>query len=280
MGLLEGKTALITGVANKMSIAWAIAGAFRKEGAEIALCCLESNLRRVSKIAREMGIGTVVPCDVRNDDDITRVFSTIGTVFDGKLDILVHSIAYAQIEDLGGEFLKVLRSGWNLALEISAYSLVAFCREARPLMAKSNDASIMTLTFGGGERVTPGYNIMGVAKAALNMSIMYLAYDLGPDRIRVNGISSGPIRTLSSLMVEDFASSLNLMEEQSPLLRNITLEDVSGTAVYLASALSSGVTASIIKVEGGMSGLLAPSITHPRRKAGLKQNDSISIEKT
>ncbi len=272
MGLLEGKTALITGVANKMSIAWAIAGAFQKEGAEIALFCMENNYRRVSKIAREMGIQTVIPCDVRKDEDISRAFSAIDSVFGGKLDTLVHSIAYAQIEDLGGEFIRVSRSGWNMALEISAYSLVAFCRLARPMMTKSDNASVMALTFGGGEKVTPGYNIMGIAKAALNMSIQYLAYDLGPDRIRVNGISSGPIKTLSSMMVEDFSSALNLMEEQAPLLRNVTLEDVSGTAIYLASSLSSGVTGSIIRVEAGISSLIAPSVTHPRRKALSKSN--------
>ncbi|MFZ3045997.1 MAG: SDR family oxidoreductase [Desulfatirhabdiaceae bacterium] len=266
MRLLDGKLAVIAGVANKMSIAWGIANAYHEQGATIALFCLESNLRRVTKMAKELNIAHVFPFDARNDQSIVEAFESLNTTFNGKLHILVHSIAYAQVEDIGNEFINVSKSGWNLALEVSAFSLVTFCKCARPMMNAAGEGSIIAMTFGGGEKVVPGYNIMGVAKAALNMSIQYLAYDLGPENIRVNGIASGPIKTMSSLMVKDFSNSLGLMEDQSPLLRNVTLEDVSGTALYLASNLSSGISGSIIKVECGMNSVLSPSVSHQRYK--------------
>ncbi len=262
MALLDGKKALVAGVANKKSIAWAIARGLHEHGAEIAFMCLETNVRRVKKLAAQISSSTIMACDVRDDESIEAAFAELAKAFDGQLDIMVHAIAFADINDLGGEFVEVSRDGWNLALEVSAYSLVAFCRQARPLMKKAGGGSIMTLSFAGGEKVVPGYNIMGVAKAALDMSVRYLAYDLGPDGIRVNAISPGPIATLSSQVIEDFDVALRRMESCSPLLRNVTGEDVAGTAVYLSSALGKSVTGSVIKVDSGMHIMCAPTELH------------------
>lgn len=266
MGLLDGKNALICGVANKKSIAWGIAQAFHAHGARLAFTCLENNVRRLNKLAPQVNSGIVIPCDVRKEEDIAHALDEVSATFDGKLDILVHAIAYANIDDLGGEFIGISKSGWSLALEVSAYSLIAFARYARPLMNAARGGSVITLTFSGGELVVPGYNIMGIAKAALNMSVRYLAYDLGPENIRVNAISAGPISTLSSLAVEEFDTALRMVEEYSPLLRNITLEDLGGTAVYLASHLSNSVTGMIINVDSGTKILCPPSVPHRRFK--------------
>jgi enoyl-[acyl-carrier protein] reductase I len=263
MGLLNGRKALITGVANKKSIAWGIARALHAHGAQLAFTCLESNIRRVKKLAPQVGSDIIITCDAQNDEQIGQAFEEVAAAFGGTLDILVHCVAYADIEDLGGEFIGISRSGWNLALEASAYSLVAFARNARSLMQAAGGGSIITLTFGG-RKVVPGYNIMGIAKAALDMSMRYLAYDLGPEDIRVNAISAGPISTISSLAVEDFSKSLRLCEESSPLLRNITLEDLGGTAVYLASDLSSAVTGEVLNVDAGMSNL-CPAVRQHRK---------------
>lgn len=263
MALLTEKNALICGVTNKTSIAWGIAQALHAQGANLAFTCVENNVRRLKKLAPQVNSDIIVPCDVRSDEDIENAFKSVGNAFSGRLDILVHAIAYAHIDDLGGEFIHISRKGWNLALEISAFSLVAMARRARPLMNAAGGGSIFALTFAGGKRVVPGYNIMGVAKAALDMSVRYLAYDLGPENIRVNAISAGPISTPSSLAIEDFDSALRLMENTSPLLRNITLEDLGGTAVYLASDLSRSVTGETIYVDSGISILNAPA--KPRR---------------
>jgi len=274
MGLLVGKKALVTGVANKKSIAWGIARALHAQGAEIAFTCLEGSLRRVNRLAPQVHSDIVIPCDVRKDDDIASAVDTVKESFGGKLDIFVHSIAFAGLKDIGGEFITVSRSGWNLALEISSYSLVAFARHIRPLMNAAGGGTIITLTFGGAEAVVPGYNIMGVAKAALNASIRYLAHDLGPDNIRVNGIAAGPVPTLSSQMIENFKTGLELVEERSPLLRNITVEDLGDTAVYLASALSSAVTGAIMRVDCGMHIMCPP--TGPRKgKRSRERKDSV-----
>ncbi|NIM99905.1 MAG: SDR family oxidoreductase [candidate division Zixibacteria bacterium] len=274
MALLDGKKTLISGVANKKSIAWGIAQALHAYGSQIAFACHPTNLRRVRKLAPEVDSEIIIPCDVGKDEEIAQAFDQVGNVFDGKLDILVHSIAYANLDDLGGEFIKTSRSGWNLALDISAYSLVVLARCARPLMKAAREGSIMTLTFGDG-KVVPGYNIMGVAKAALEMAVRYLAYDLGPENIRVNAIASGPIQTISSLAIEDFSVALCMMEERSPLLRNVTLEDVGRTAVYLASDFSKAVTGSVIKVDSGMNIMSPPTAPHRKLKeaydAWLKQ---------
>ncbi len=261
MRLLDGKKALVSGVANKKSIAWGIAQALYAHGAKLAFTCHKTNLRRVRKLAPYVDSEIIIPCDVGRDEEIIQAFDHIGTAFDGELDILVHSIAYANIDDLGGEFIRTSRSGWNIALDISAYSLVAFARSARPLMKRAGGGSIITLTFGDG-KVVPGYNIMGVAKAALEVAVRYLAYDLGPENVRVNTIESGPIQTISSLAIEDFSVALRMMEEYPPLLRNISLEDVGRTAVYLASDLSTGVTGTVIKVDSGMSILCPPGRRH------------------
>ena len=259
MGLLDGKNALVCGVANKKSIAWGIAQALHAHGARLGFTCLENNVRRLNKLAPQVNSEIIIPCDVQKEEDIAHALDEVSTAFDGKLDILVHAVAYANMDDLGGEFISISKSGWSLALEISAYSLIA-----RPLMNAAGGGSIITLTFSGGELVVPGYNIMGIAKAALNMSVRYLAYDLGPENIRVNAISAGPIQTLSSLAVEEFDTALRMIKEYSPLLRNVTLEDLGETAVYLASHLSNSVTGMIINVDSGIRSLCPPSVPHRR----------------
>lgn len=261
--LLKNKTAVVAGVANKMSIGWGIGKALHEHGAKVAFMCLESNVRRVNKMAAEIGSDAVIPCNALDEHQISAAFQKIGDLFDGKLDIFIHSLAYAKIDDLNGEFISVSREGWNLALEVSAYSLVAYSRLARPLMKASGGGAIIALTHEGGEKVAPNYNIMGIAKAALNMTVKYLAYDLGHENIRVNAISPGPVKTLSSMMVKNFDNAMELNKNHSSLCRNITAEDINGAAVFLASDLSGGITGEIIKVTGGMSSILAPSIIHP-----------------
>src|SRR5206468_7834788 len=174
-------------------------------------------------------------CDVTQDDDIARAFGEVDRVFQGRLDILVHSLAYARLEDLGGEFLRVPREGWRLALDVSAYSLVAMARAARPLMKAAGGGAIKTMTFAGGSRVSPGYNMMGVAKAALECAVRYLAYDLGPDGIRVNALSPGPLPTVSAMVVEYFDQIVEKFETVSPMLRAMTPRDVGNAAVLYAA---------------------------------------------
>jgi enoyl-[acyl-carrier protein] reductase I len=263
MGRLDGKRALVCGVANKKSIAWGIAEAFHSQGALLAFTCLENNVRRVRKLAAQLNSDIVIPCNVGSDSEIEEAMTQIKAAFDGRLHVLLHSIAYANLEDIGGEFINVSRSGWKLALDISAYSLVALARCARPMMKATGGGSIMTLSFEGGEMVVPGYNIMGVAKAALNISVRYLAYDLGPENIRVNAIAPGPVSTFSSQMVEDFDTALRLNRERSPLMRNVSLQDIGNTAIYLASDWSQSVTGAVIKVDNGMNIMCPPTI--PRK---------------
>jgi enoyl-[acyl-carrier protein] reductase I len=263
MGLLHGKKALIAGVANRKSIAWGIAQAFHAEGVQLALSCLEGNVRRLRKLALEVNSDIIIPCGVGKDEDIARTFAQVAEAFGDRLDILVHSIACANMDDLAGEFVKTSKFGWHLALDISAYSLVALARGARPLMQAAGGGSIMTLTFGDG-KVVPGYNIMGIAKTALEATVRYLAYDLGPDNIRVNAIGSGPIATLSAQVVENFDKALRTMEECSPLLRNVTPQEVGRTAVYLASDLSKSTTGSILYVDSGMHIMCPATVPHRR----------------
>jgi len=263
-GLLANKKALVCGVANRNSIAWAVANAFRAHGADVALTCLEPSLKRVSKMSADAGFHQVFPCDVRRDESVARAFDEAGRVFGGRLDILVHSLAFAPPEDLGGEFIRTSRESWNVALDVSAYSLVAMARCARPLFARAGGGSIMAMAFIGSRSVVPGYNVMGVAKAALECVVRYLAYDLGPERIRVNGISPGPVRTASALMIEDFDRSLDLVGKSSPLCRNVSLDEVANTVVFLASGLSSGITGSLLTPDAGMSIVAPPGIPHPR----------------
>ncbi len=250
MGLLEGKKAFIFGVANDKSIAWAIAQAFHREGAELAFSYAgESVAKRLIPLAESLGSKLVIPCDVRSDEEIAQAFRTVGDVW-GGLDILVHSVAFANKDELKGSFLNTTRDGFNLALDISAYSLIALSREAAPLMI-GRDGGILTLTYYGGQKVFPSYNIMGVAKAALEMSVRYLAEAMGGDRIRVNAISAGPIRTLAAAGVGGFGQIAGHVADRAPLRRNVCQDEVAGAAVYLSSHLASGVTGEVHFVDSG-----------------------------
>jgi enoyl-[acyl-carrier protein] reductase I len=257
MGLLDGKTALIFGVANDHSIAWGIARALHAEGAEVGFSSVESLIdKRVRPLAESIGSTFVEPCDVQKDADIDRVFERWDASHDG-LDILVHALAFAKREELTGRFVDTSRDGFTLALDVSAYSLVALSRAALPHLRTGS--SIMTLTYYGAEKVVANYNVMGVAKAALEASVRYLAADLGPDGIRVNAISAGPIRTLAAAGISGFKKMYGEFADVAPLRANITPEDVGKTAVYLASDLSSAVTGEVIYVDGGFSVMGVPT---------------------
>lgn len=250
MGLLEGKKAVVFGIANEKSIAWAIAQAFRREGAELAVTYAnETVAKRVIPLAESIGASLVLPCDVRDDGEVKGVFAEIGTAW-GGIDTLVHSIAFANKEELKGSFLNTTREGFALALDISAYSLIALMKEAHPLMA-GRQGSVITLSYYGGQKVFPSYNVMGVAKAALEMSVRYLAEAVGADGIRVNAISAGPLKTLAAAGVGGFNQIAGHVAEKAPLRRNITQEEVAGAAVYLASPLSSGVSGEVHFVDSG-----------------------------
>jgi enoyl-[acyl-carrier protein] reductase I len=257
MGLLEGKTALIFGVANDHSIAWGIARALHAEGAEVGFSSVESLIeKRVRPLAASIDATFVEPCDVTADADIERVFARWGETHD-SLDILVHALAFAKREDLEGGFISTSREGFALALDVSAYSLVALTRGARPYLRRGS--SVMTLSYYGAEKVVANYNVMGVAKAALEASVRYLAADLGPDGVRVNAISAGPVRTLAAAGIAGFKGMYRGFADVAPLRANITPEDVGGTAVYLASDLSSAVTGETVYVDGGFSIMGVPT---------------------
>ena len=257
MGLLDGKTALIFGVANDHSIAWGIAQALHNAGAEVGFSSVESLIdKRVRPLAESIGSTFVEPCDVQSDADIERVFERWAANHDG-LDILVHALAFAKREELTGRFADTSREGFSLALDVSAYSLVALSRAALPQLRRGS--SIMTLTYYGAEKVVANYNVMGVAKAALEASVRYLAADLGPEGIRVNAISAGPIRTLAAAGISGFKKMYGEFADVAPLRANITPEDVGKTALYLASDLSSAVTGEVIYVDGGFSVMGVPS---------------------
>ena len=257
MGSLEGRTALVFGVANDHSIAWGIARALHDEGAEVGFSSVESLLeKRVRPLAESIGSSFVEPCDVQSDEQIDRVFARWAETHD-SLDILVHALAFAKREDLDGSFVDTSRDGFTLALDVSAYSLVAITRAARPLLRRGS--SVMTLSYYGAEKVVANYNVMGVAKAALEASVRYLAADLGPDGIRVNAISAGPVRTLAASGIAGFKRMYGAFSDVAPLRSNITPEDVGRTAVYLASDLSSAVTGETIYVDGGFNILGVPT---------------------
>jgi len=257
MGLLDGRTALIFGVANDHSIAWGIAQALHAEGAEVGFSSVESLIeKRVRPLATSIGSTFVEPCDVQSDEQIRAVFARWAETHD-SLDILVHALAFARREDLEGGFVDTSREGFALALDVSAYSLVALAHEARPLLRRGS--SVMTLTYYGAEKVVANYNVMGVAKAALEASVRYLAADLGPDGVRVNAISAGPVRTLAASGIAGFKGMYRGFAEVAPLRANITPEDVGRTAVYLASALSSAVTGEVLYVDGGFNIVGVPS---------------------
>jgi enoyl-[acyl-carrier protein] reductase I len=257
MGLLDGRTALVFGVANDHSIAWGIARALHEQGAEVGFSSIESLIdKRVRPLAESIGSTFVEPCDVQSDEDIARVFARWGETHE-SLDILVHALAFAKREDLSGGFTDTSRDGFALAMDVSAYSLVALAREARPYLRRGS--SILTLTYYGSEKVVANYNVMGVAKAALEASVRYLAADLGPDGVRVNAISAGPVRTLAAAGIAGFKAMYGAFDDVAPLRANISIEDVGRSAVYLASDLSSAVTGEVIYVDGGFNVMGVPS---------------------
>lgn len=250
MGLLAGKKAVIFGVANDKSIAWAIAQAFRQEGAQVALTYAgEPFAKRVQPLAESIGASLLLPCDVRSDEEISDTFAEIGRQW-GGLDILVHSVAFANKEELKGSFLNTTREGFAMALDISAYSLIALTKAAYPLM-EGREASVLTMSYYGGQKVFPNYNVMGVAKAALEMSVRYLAEAVGPGGIRVNAISAGPLKTLAAAGVGGFNQIASIVADKAPLRRNITQDDVAGAALYLSSHLARGVTGEVHFVDSG-----------------------------
>jgi enoyl-[acyl-carrier protein] reductase I len=251
LGLLDGKNALIFGVANDHSIAWGIARALHDEGATVGFSSVESLIeKRVRPLAASIGSTFVEPCDVQDDAQIQAVFEKWANVHD-SVDVLVHALAFAKREDLDGSFVDTSREGFALALDVSAYSLVALAREARALLRPGS--SILTLTYYGAEKVVANYNVMGVAKAALEASVRYLAADLGPSGVRVNAISAGPVRTLAAAGISGFKRMYGSFADVAPLRANITPEDVGRSAVYLASDLSSAVTGEVLYVDGGFN---------------------------
>lgn len=250
MGLLDGKKGVIFGVANDRSIAWAISEALHEAGAELAFTYAGEVLeKRVRPLAEGIGAKIILPCDVTKDDEIKKVFATLKSEW-GGLDILIHAIAFANREDLANPFVETSRAGFQLALDVSAYSMVALTREAAALM-EGRGGSIVTLTYLGSEKVIPHYNVMGIAKAALEASVRYLAYDLGPKNIRVNAISAGPVKTLAAAGISGFKDMLHYAAERAPLKRNIEAEEVGRTALYLVSDLASAVTGEVLHVDAG-----------------------------
>ena len=249
-GLLEGKLALILGIANKWSLAYAIAQAFSREGAGLILTYLgEHEKGGVESLASGLKVDRIVPCDVTKEEDLAALTETLRSL--GRpLNAVVHSLAFANREDLGKPFVGTARAGFLLAQEVSAYSLVAVARAAAPAMCAGG--SITTLTYLGSTRVVPNYNVMGVAKAALEASVRYLASDLGPAKIRVNAISAGPVKTASARAIKDFSSILETMANRAPLRHNTEPAEVGDTAVFLASDLARGVTGNVIFVDSGM----------------------------
>jgi enoyl-[acyl-carrier protein] reductase I len=253
MGFLAGKRVLIAGIASNRSIAYGIAQAMAREGAELALTYQNEKLKgRVEKIAAELGCSIVVPCDVGTDENIEACFTELGNHWDG-LDCLVHSIAFAPKEQLAGSVVEnTTREGSNTAHEISSYSFLAMARYAKPMMEGRN-GSMLTLSYLGAVASVPNYNIMGMAKASLEAGVRYMAYDLGPTGIRVNGISAGPIRTLAAAGIGDFRKMLDHVEANAPLRRNVTIEEVGNAAAFLCSDLASGITGEITYVDSGYS---------------------------
>ena len=248
-GLLAGKRGVVMGVANERSIAWGCARACAEEGAELVFNYLgDAQEKRVRGLIAEIPGATCRPCDVTKDEDIAAFFGAIAEQW-GSLDFLVHSLAYADKADLAGRFVDTPRANFSMALDISAYSLVALARAAEPLFTPA--ASVVAMTYYGAEKVVPKYNVMGVAKAALEASARYLAADLGPKGVRVNCISAGPVRTLSSAAFPGFRHMLGVTEQVAPLRRNITTDDVARTAVYLLSDFASGVTGEVLHVDAG-----------------------------
>lgn len=248
-GLLTGKKGIITGVANNMSISWAIAQLAKEQGAQIGLTYQGEILKkRVLPLAEQLNADFTISCDVTNEESLNDVFNTVEAKW-GELDFIVHAIAFADKNELRGRYIDTSLDNFLNSMNISVYSLTNMARKAEPLM--KNGGSIITLTYYGAEKVIPCYNVMGVAKAALETSVKYLANDMGPNNIRVNGISAGPIRTLAASGIGDFKTMLKIHQETSPLKRNTTQQDVAGAAIYLMSDLAAGVTGEIQYVDSG-----------------------------
>lgn len=249
-GMLEGKRALVAGVANKRSIAWAIAQALRDAGAELAFTYQGERLQGgVQKLAAEVGSETVVECDVSDDASIDRAFEQVADA--GGLDIMVHSIAYAPQETFTERYVDTSREAFRVAHDVSAYSLIAMARRAEPLMAERGGGSMVTMTYMASERAFPGYNIMASAKAALECAVRYLAWELGPAGIRVNAVSAGPVRTLASAGIAGFKEMESVIEERTPLRQNIQASDAGQAALYLCSPMSERVTGTVLYVDSG-----------------------------
>jgi enoyl-[acyl-carrier protein] reductase I len=258
MGLLSDRKALVFGVANDHSLAWGIARALHGEGAQLGFSSVETLIdRRVRPLAATLGSSFIEACDVQDDGQVARVFERWRDAH-GELDVLVHALAFARREDLGGRFVDTSRDGFAVALDVSAYSLVALSRAAAPLMRPGS--SIITLTYYGAQKVVANYNVMGVAKAALEASVRYLAADLGPDGVRVNAISAGPVRTLAATGVSGFRSMHARFRNVAPLRRNVSIDDVGSAAVFLASDLSRAVTGEVLYVDAGFNALGVPAV--------------------
>jgi enoyl-[acyl-carrier protein] reductase I len=262
MGLFDEKKGLVFGIANDHSIAWAITEQLHAQGAAMGFTHLPDKdperprmERRLRKLVEPIGAKLILPCDVQVDADIDRAFSAARETF-GQVDFVLHSIAYAPMEDLKGHVYDVSRDGFKTSMEISVYSLIALARRAREILVPGG--SILTLTYFGGERVVPGYNIMGICKSALESTVEYLAHELGPAGIRVNALSAGPLKTLSSSAVGEFDKMMKLYTMYSPLRRNVTPEEVGKNGMYLLSDLSSGITGETLHVDGGYHVMGAP----------------------
>ena len=260
MSLLEGKRALVLGVASNRSIAWGIARAMRREGAELAFTCQNERLgKRVAKLAAEAGSDIVLECDVAHDSGIDGAFEALRERWDG-LDIVVHAIAFAPREALQGDYLESLtRDAHAIAHDVSAYSFAALAKAARPMM-RGRSGALLTLTYLGATRVIANYNVMGAAKASLEANVRYVAAALGPAGIRANAISAGPIKTLAAAGISDFRRILEQVETRSALRRNVTIDDVGNTAAFLCSDLAAGITGEVIHVDAGFSmmGMVMP----------------------
>ncbi|HEX7150151.1 MAG TPA: enoyl-ACP reductase [Thermoanaerobaculia bacterium] len=251
MGMLEGQHGIIFGVANKRSIAWAIAQALSREGMRLAFTYQGDRLQaNVEALANTLPGSVILPCDVTIDADIDAVFGRVGEEF-GKLDALIHSVAFAPKEDLEGDFINTSREGFRLAHDISAYSLIGLTRAALPLFDKAGNASVLALSYLGAVKAVQGYNVMGVAKASLEASVRYLAADLGKRKIRVNAISAGPVNTLAARGIRGFTDMLKHHAEKAPLGRNVELEEVGNAALFLTSSMAAGITGEIMYVDCG-----------------------------
>jgi enoyl-[acyl-carrier protein] reductase I len=267
MGLLSGKKGMILGLANDFSIAWAIAQKLLAEGAELGFTHLPGDKmeRRVRKLAEPIGAKLITPCDVQKDDDVARVFAEAQQTY-GTLDFALHSIAFAPIDDLKCAFVDTSREGFKTAMDISVYSLAIVARHAARAMPAEGGA-ILTLTYFGGERVVPGYNLMGVCKAGLDAAVKYLAYDLGPKNIRVNALSAGPVKTLAASAVGDFDKLAGLYELSSPMARNITREEVGSAGMFLLSDHARGITGEVLHVDCGYNVMGSPGRAIEKTKA-------------